>query len=219
MSDGHDGGTSVVVEKGTVSRGSFATVMFFVLVSAVSVLVLVDQVSSGTASIATFIIFGFFPVLSVPVVAWELATWMPQRFEITPEGARLVVRGKVRRSVAFDSDVRVDALLNSQRLGPKPKAFDSSCAASHGEDDTGGFLILCGITISRGSDTMTISHDDGWRLVDIGQLWKPFLDAAVANDMEMGDRMWRYIEFCDKVGPGLVPEEEDIFTRIREMET
>lgn len=212
------GTTGITLVKGSVTRGSIATVLFFVLVSSVSVLVLLDQVGRGDTSYMVYVLFGFFPLLSIPVVAWEVSGWMPHRFELMPTGARMVVRGKVRKSIEFGPEVRVDALLTSQLLGPKPKAFNSSCAECDDEEASDRFLILCGIRISKGSDTITLSHEEGWRLIDIGKLWKPFLAAAVENDMEMGDRMWRYIEFCDKVGPNLASEEDDIFSTIREME-
>lgn len=209
---------AVTVERGSVTRGSVATVLFFLAVSAVSVFVLVDQVRGGTSSYAVYILFGFFPLLSIPVVAWEVSGWMPRRFELTHKGARMVVRGRVVKSIEFGPEVKADALLSSQRIGPRPRAFDSSCAETHGGEDGTGFLFLCGITVSNGSETITLSHDEGWRLVDIAKVWKPFLAAAVERDMVMGDRMWRYVEFCDKVGPNLAPEGDDIFSRIREME-
>lgn len=216
--EGASDGT-VTVEKGRVQVMSVLTILFFIALIAVSLWTLVGLFRTGDLDVPTIALCVGFLAISVPVLGWEVADNLPTRFDLTPQGARLTVAGRVRQQVEFDQSVKVDAILRSDRVGPRAKAFDATCAGDGCDDEAGEFLLLFGITISRdGRSAIVIAHDDGWKLVDIARIWGPLLDATVEKDMIMGDDMWRYMEFQGSIGPKEVVEEHDIFDMIRAIE-
>jgi hypothetical protein len=165
------------------------------------------------------ILFAAFPALAIPLIAWEVRRCLPARFEMDAGSARLFINGKLKEEIVFGPTVKADVTLDSNRIGPAPRAFDDSCAEGPLGPPREDFLLLCGISLAQGERSITISHDNGWRLIDFNVIWDQFFHLVVEHEMEMGSEIWRYVEFRDSFSELGDDVEPDIFGRIRALET
>jgi hypothetical protein len=206
------------LERGAFKGGSKLFISVLVLVTIFCLYVLYHMIIGGDVQLLAFILFIAFPIVAIPMVIWEVVSNLPSRLEITNDSARYYVNGKLKETISLGPTVKADVRLNSDRIAPRPKAFDKDCAdGSLGPPDE-SFLLLCGISLASGNRSISISHNDGWNLIDFSEVWDRFLGMVIEHDMEMGTELWRYIEFRDsfqEMGEDLEP---DIFTRIRAME-
>ena len=206
------------LERSAFKGGSMLSVSILSAVSIFCLFVLFQMINEDALQPVVLVLFSAFPIFAIPLVVWEVRRCLPARLEISPHSARYYVNGNLKETISLGPAVKADVRLNSNRIGPQPKAFHNGCAEDPQEPSNEVFLLLCGISLTRGSRSITISHDDGWRLIDFSELWDRFLGMVIEHDMEMGTHLWRYLEFRDsfqELGEDLEP---DIFTQIRAME-
>ena len=218
MEDMDAHGAPLTIERGAFKGGSTLIILILSCVTAFCVYVVGRMVREGSVDPVAWILFSAFPIIALPLLAWEIKCCLPARLEISSHSAKYYFNGKLKDEITFGPSVKADVRLNSDRTGPEPKAFHSSCDEDTLTPPREKFLLLCGISFVQGDRTIALSHDDGWRLIDFSEVWDRFLSTVVEHEMEMGSELWRYIEFRDgftELGEDVEP---DIFTRIRAME-
>lgn len=208
----------LTLERDALKGGSLATILILLSVSAFCVYMIVRMLGTPDRDVMAVVLFAAFPAFAIPVSAWEVKYLLPARLEITDRSARYYLNGRLREEIQFGPSVKANVKLDSSRIGPRPKAFDSCCDDTQVEPDRREFLLLCGLSLTQGDRSISISHESGWQLVDFSQVWDAFLDTTVSNDMEMGADMWRYLEFRDSFEEMGENVEPDIFERIRDLE-
>lgn len=207
------------IERDGFKGSSPLVILVLTGVSVFCIYILLAMVRDGDANPVALVMFSAYPVLVLPYVAWEVRHWLPARLEMSSHSARYLVNGRLKMEIILGPDVKADAKLSSDRIGPEPRAFDNSCAKDRPRPSEESFLLLCGISLSQGDSSITVSHDDGWSLVDLGKISDRFLDMALDHEMELGHELWRYMEFRNSFQRQGANVEPDIFDRIRAMET
>jgi hypothetical protein len=208
----------LILERAALKGGSLVVILILLSVSAFCVYVIARMLESSERDVFAVVLFAAFPAFAIPLSAWEVKYLLPARLEMTERSARFYLGGRLSQEIVLGPSVKADVKLDSSRIGPKPKAFDSCCDDTQIEVDRGEFLLLCGISLTDGDASISISHEEGWQLVDFAEVWDSFLDLVVRNDMDMGSEMWRYVEFRDSFQQMGEDVEPDIFERIRELE-
>jgi hypothetical protein len=207
-----------VIERGAFKGGSLLVLSILSAVSVFSIYVIYRMMTEGSFQPIVLVLFVAFPVVATPLIYSEARNCLSARFEVSSEAVRYFVNGRLVEEMVLDPSVKADVRLDSSRIGPKPKAFDASCAEATLGPPEENFILLCGISLTKGDRGIKISHEDGWKLVDFSDIWDRFLAMVIEHDLEMGPDLWRYIDFRDsfqELGEDLEP---DIFTRLREME-
>ena len=180
--------------RGSVTE-SLLVIAFCALVSAVCIYMMALSFWESGATVLSTVLLGLYPAIGVPIIAWEVQKVLPARFEIDGKTARMVRGGRVRQEIHLDKDVKADILMRSERIVLDIKAFSSCCDEPIVKDRPERPMSLCGITLTKGDVTIACTHEIGWKLMDIGRIWEPFIDAVIDQDMEMGEELWRYFEF------------------------
>lgn len=193
-------------------------ILILLSVSAFCVYVIATLLEASEVDVFAVVLFAAFPTFAIPLSAWEVRYLLPARLEMTDRSARYYVNGRLREEIEFGPSVKADVKLDSDIISPRPKALDRCCDDTQVGADRGEFLLLCGLSLTQGDRSISISHEDGWQLVDFSEIWDRFLDLVVGNDMDMGSEMWRYVEFRDSFQQMGEDVEPDIFERIRDME-
>jgi hypothetical protein len=206
------------IERNAFKGGSPMVLLILLGISAFCLFILWTMVSSGDPSPIGLILFSAYPILVIPWVVMEVRQLLPAKLEITKDSARYFVNGKLREEITFGPDATADVKLTSNRIGPEPKAFHNSCAADPAKPSEEGFLLLCGISLSRGDRAISLSVDEGWQLIDFGSIWEGFISVVLDHEMEVGDEMWRYLEFRKNFQRQGASFEPDLFSRFRAME-
>lgn len=211
-------GTAWSIERAPMRGGSLVYILILTAVTIGSLILLYRTVSGGDRHLDALVLLSAFPAFFLALIAWEVRDFLPARLVISSDTARYYVNGRLRERITLGPEVKADVILDSDRIGPRPKAFHSSCAYEPVERPKGEFLLLCGISLTSGDRSISISHDDGWQLVDFNDLWDPFFSMVVEHDMEMGSDMWRYVEFRDTLQALGDEPDEDIFGMISAIE-
>ena len=187
------------MERRGFMTGSVLVIAFCAIVSAVCIYVMAFSFWEGSATVLSTLLLGLYPAISVPIIAWEVQKVLPARFEIDGYSARMVLGGRARREILLDKDVKADILMRSERIVLDIKAFSSCCDEPLVKDRPEPPMSLCGIILAKGDVTIACTHEAGWKLMDIGRIWEPFIDAVMDHDMEMGEELWWYFEFRREV--------------------
>ncbi|NOQ53942.1 MAG: hypothetical protein GQ558_04990 [Thermoplasmata archaeon] len=198
-SGGRGEGNVHSMERRGFLTGSMLVIAFCALVSAVCIYVMALSFWEGEATVLSTLLLGLYPAISVPIIAWEVQKILPVSFEIDGYSARMVRGGRVRREIPLDTDVKADILMRSERIVLDIKAFSSCCEEPLVKDRPERPMSLCGIILTKGDVTIACTHEGGWKLMDIGRIWEPFIDAVIDHDLEMGEELWRYFEFRREV--------------------
>jgi hypothetical protein len=207
------------IERKRFEGCSLTAIVVCVTASAVSVTMLVLTFVNGAPSMFQTLVYSAYVVITVPIVAWEIADARPARVELGHDNIRLSINGRTVTEIALDGRVRVDVSLKSDIIAPPVQAFSTCCDAPIARPRQEGWMMLCGISLTKDGTTINIHHEKGWKLKDIIRLWGPFIDVVLDRDMQMGADLRRYHEFRQGVGTAPVEEEQDIFARIRAMGT
>ncbi len=218
VSDDNCDGTRLVLDRASMKGGSLAVITVLGSMSSFCMYMVYRLVVDPPLHVGALALFTAFTAFALPLTVWEASYLLPARLELTDHSARYFVNGRLREEIPFGPDVKAEVKLESDRLGPKPRAFDMRCDDAEVCPPTNQFLLLCGISLTRGRDTISISHEAGWQLIDFSEVWDTFLKLAVENDMQVGSQMWRYIEFRDSFQQLGEDVEPDIFEKIRALE-
>lgn len=187
------------IERRGIMGESVFVIAFCILVSAVCIYVMATSFMEGSATVLSTVLLGLYPSISIPIIAWEAEKILPTRFEIDGYTARIIRGGRVRKKIPLDNDAKADIMMRSERIVHNIKAFSSCCDEPLVKDRPEQPTSLCGIELTSGEVTITCTHGTGWKLMDIGRIWEPFIDAVIEHDMEMGEELWRYFEFRREV--------------------
>ncbi len=198
-SGGQGDGNLHTMERRGFMTGSLLVIAFCAIVSAICIYMMTLSFWEGEATVLSTLLLGLYPAISVPIIAWEAQKVLPARFEIDGNTARMVRGRRVRQEIHLDKDVKADILMRSERIVLDIKAFSSCCDESLVKDRPERPMSLCGIKLTKGDVMLACTHEAGWKLMDIGRIWEPFIDAVIDNDMEMGGELWRYFEFRREV--------------------
>jgi hypothetical protein len=206
------------IEKGRARGGSLLAILFCSAVSAVSLVMVAILLRAGNYDLVTLLAYGIYPFFCIPVVIWELLQVMPASLELHPHEVRYLVRGRLKTELVLDAEVEADVSLSSEPMGPRVKAFDKCCDESLVGEGPPAFLTITGIQFVRGGTVISISHDDGWTLADMAELWDVLKERLVKHKVAMGGELIRYIQFRKTLGTVEVEDTLDMFAKIRRID-
>lgn len=219
--DEREEGVLHAIDRHPRAGGSMVIIAFLVGVDAFCIALLVYSFASHSDALVTTVLFGAYPILTTPILGWEVSASMPKRLELTQAHARLYRRGKLVAEIPLDSRAMADLSLESSRLAPNPKTFSSCHEASVTHLPLGGSMTLCGISLARNGTRISCHYDDGWRLVDLVGTWEVMERAVKEHGMRTGASYQRYREFRRRADATVLEGEgdlDDLFDRLRRHE-